>query len=193
MLIELKTLKSSFLREVQNVESEKRKLANQKFQAGLRVCYTRFYSFEFCHRIFRQSILPFLILEFMVRYIMRCNSCRSRFLRSVTFRFWILASKTIFWILAKYKTIVRNRENLWALTDSYLSRNNSKYYETAPNIHRILIPPVFFKIYLQEKIFYVSKLWYHNQSDFYSTPSTEGVESTRGNSVCLCVCVCVCP
>ena len=25
--------------------------------------------------------------------------------------------------------------------------------------------------------------------DFYSTPSTEGVESTRGNSVCLCVCL----
>ena len=25
-------------------------------------------------------------------------------------------------------------------------------------------------------------------SVFYSTPSTEGVESTRGNSVCLCVC-----
>ena len=23
---------------------------------------------------------------------------------------------------------------------------------------------------------------------FYSSPSTEGVESTRGNSVCLCVC-----
>ena len=47
------------MREVQNVESEKRKLANQKFQAGLRVCYTRFYSFEFCHRIFRPSVLPF--------------------------------------------------------------------------------------------------------------------------------------
>ena len=90
----------------------------------------------------------FLSLEFMVRYIMRCNSCRSRFLRSVTFRFWILASKTIFWILAKHKTIFRNRENLWALTDSYLSRNNSKYFETAHNIHRILI--VFFRIYLQE-------------------------------------------
>ena len=28
---------------------------------------------------------------------------------------------------------------------------------------------------------------------FYSTPSTEGVESTRVNSVCLCVCVSVCP
>ena len=27
---------------------------------------------------------------------------------------------------------------------------------------------------------------------FYSTPSTEGVESTRGNSVCLSVCLCVC-
>ena len=27
---------------------------------------------------------------------------------------------------------------------------------------------------------------------FFSTPSTEGVESTRGNSVCLSVCVCVC-
>ena len=26
---------------------------------------------------------------------------------------------------------------------------------------------------------------------FYSTPSTEGVESTRGNSVCLSVCVSV--
>ena len=93
----------------------------------------------------------FLSLEFMVRYIMRCNSCRSWFLRSVTFRIWILASKTIFWILAKYKTIFRNRENLWALTDSYLSRNNSKYFETAHNIHRILI--VFFRIYLQEKSF----------------------------------------
>ena len=155
------------MRKVQNVESEKRKLANKKFQAGLRVCYTRFYSFEFCHRIFRQSVLPcFLSLEFMVRYIIRCNSCRSRFLRRVTFRIWILASKTIFWILAKYKTIFRNRENLWALTDSFLSRNNSKYFETAHNIHRILI--VFFRIYLQEKIFYTSKLWYHNQSDFCS-------------------------
>ena len=71
----------------------------------------------------------FLSLEFMVRYIMRCNSCRSWFLRSVTFRIWILASKTIFWILAKYKTIFRNRENLWALTDSYLSGNDSKYYD----------------------------------------------------------------
>ena len=29
-------------------------------------------------------------------------------------------------------------------------------------------------------------------SDFYSTPSTEGVESKRGNSVCLSVCVSVC-
>ena len=28
---------------------------------------------------------------------------------------------------------------------------------------------------------------------FYSTPSTEGVESTRGNSVCLWVCGFVCP
>ena len=28
---------------------------------------------------------------------------------------------------------------------------------------------------------------------FYSTPSTEGVESTRGNSVCLSVCLSVCP
>ena len=27
---------------------------------------------------------------------------------------------------------------------------------------------------------------------FYSTPSTEGVESTRGNSVCLSVCLSVC-
>ena len=93
----------------------------------------------------------FLSLEFMVRYIIRCNSCRSRFLRRVTFRIWILASKTIFWILAKHQTIFRNRENLWALTDSFLSRNNSKYFETAHNIHRILI--VFFRIYLQEKSF----------------------------------------
>ena len=30
-----------------------------------------------------------------------------------------------------------------------------------------------------------------NKHVFYSTPSTEGVESTRGNSVCLCVCLSV--
>ena len=29
--------------------------------------------------------------------------------------------------------------------------------------------------------------------DFYSTPSTEGVESTRGNSVCGSVCLWICP
>ena len=28
-------------------------------------------------------------------------------------------------------------------------------------------------------------------TDFSSPPSTEGVESTRGNSVCLSVCLCV--
>ena len=28
---------------------------------------------------------------------------------------------------------------------------------------------------------------------FYSTPSTEGVESTRGNSVCVSVCLWICP
>ena len=28
---------------------------------------------------------------------------------------------------------------------------------------------------------------------FYSTPSTEGVESQIGNSVCLCVCGFICP
>ena len=41
---------------------------------------------------------------------------------------------------------------------------------------------------------YICHLFYYHLSRyFYSTPSTEGVESTRGNSVCLCVCLSVCP